>query len=163
MGITEHKQSITLEYSLKDCLDAMKIALESNLVNNGFKLERYDENLNTFFLKAGVSAFSWGEKMTVSMKSNADGTTEIEVMSTPKTGVMFGGMLDMGKNRKNINKIFEQISKALEQKNKTIPNTNSKIDNSSPLEEIKKLKELLDMGAITQEEFDAKKKELLGL
>lgn len=30
-------------------------------------------------------------------------------------------------------------------------------------EEIKKFKELLDMGAITQEEFDAKKKQLLGL
>ncbi len=32
-----------------------------------------------------------------------------------------------------------------------------------PLEKIKKLKELLDMGAITQEEFDAKKTELLEL
>ena len=29
------------------------------------------------------------------------------------------------------------------------------------LDKIKKLKELLDMGALTQEEFDAKKKELL--
>ena len=33
----------------------------------------------------------------------------------------------------------------------------------SAADEIKKFKELLDMGAITQEEFDAKKKELLGL
>lgn len=33
----------------------------------------------------------------------------------------------------------------------------------SPAEEIKKFKELLDMGAITQEEYDAKKKQLLGL
>lgn len=33
----------------------------------------------------------------------------------------------------------------------------------SPLDEIKKLKELLDIGAITQEEFEAKKKQLLGL
>lgn len=33
----------------------------------------------------------------------------------------------------------------------------------SPIEQVKGLKELLDMGAITQEEFDAKKKELLGL
>ena len=32
---------------------------------------------------------------------------------------------------------------------------------SSPLDEIKKLKELLDIGAITQEEYDNKKKELL--
>ncbi len=33
----------------------------------------------------------------------------------------------------------------------------------SPAEEIKKFKELLDMEVITQEEFDAKKKQLLGL
>ena len=34
---------------------------------------------------------------------------------------------------------------------------------TSPAEELKKFKELLDMGIITQEEFDAKKKQLLGL
>ncbi len=33
----------------------------------------------------------------------------------------------------------------------------------SPADEIKKFKELLDSGIITQEEFDAKKKQLLGL
>ena len=32
-----------------------------------------------------------------------------------------------------------------------------------PIEEVKRLKELLDIGAITQEEFDTKKKELLNL
>lgn len=33
----------------------------------------------------------------------------------------------------------------------------------SPAEELKKFKELLDVGVISQEEFDAKKKQLLGL
>ena len=33
----------------------------------------------------------------------------------------------------------------------------------STADELKKFKELLDMGVITQEEFDAKKKQLLGL
>lgn len=33
----------------------------------------------------------------------------------------------------------------------------------SPAEELKKMKELLDMGIITQEEFDLKKKQLLGI
>ena len=33
----------------------------------------------------------------------------------------------------------------------------------SPAEEVMKLKNLLDMGVLTQEEFDKKKKELLGL
>ncbi len=33
----------------------------------------------------------------------------------------------------------------------------------SPADELKKFKELLDMDVITQEEFDTKKKQLLGL
>ena len=33
----------------------------------------------------------------------------------------------------------------------------------SPIEEIKQLKELLDIGAITEDEFNQKKKELLNL
>ena len=37
------------------------------------------------------------------------------------------------------------------------------IQQASPAEELKKFKDLLDMGIISQEEFDAKKKQLLGL
>ena len=38
-----------------------------------------------------------------------------------------------------------------------------KKENIDPVTEIKKYKELLDSGVITQEEFDAKKKQLLNL
>ena len=37
------------------------------------------------------------------------------------------------------------------------------VNQVSAADELKKFKELLDMGVITQEEFDAKKKELLGI
>lgn len=37
------------------------------------------------------------------------------------------------------------------------------VQKTSAADELKKFKELLDMGVITQEEFDAKKKQLLGL
>lgn len=37
------------------------------------------------------------------------------------------------------------------------------VQQASPAEELKKFKELLDMGVISQEEFDAKKKQILGL
>ena len=39
----------------------------------------------------------------------------------------------------------------------------TKQTNISQADELKKFKELLDNGVITQEEFDAKKKQLLGL
>lgn len=42
-------------------------------------------------------------------------------------------------------------------------NSKSKEDANNPYEELKQLKELLDMGIISQEEFETKKKELLNL
>ncbi len=41
------------------------------------------------------------------------------------------------------------------------PSQNQQPTNVNPVEKIKQLKEMLDIGAITQEEFDAKKKEIL--
>ena len=66
---------------------------------------------------------------------------------------------------KNRKMIYEEINKLLTEKDK--PQVSETLDEgvktSVNIEEIKKYKELLDMGAITQEEFDAKKKQLLNL
>lgn len=58
------------------------------------------------------------------------------------------------KYTRQIRKVLEKVKKQKQQ-----PITTA----DDPYEQVKKLKELLDMGAITQEEFDAKKKELLHL
>lgn len=55
------------------------------------------------------------------------------------------------------------LDKALEEASYTEEKTVSVQAAFSAADEIKKFKELLDMGIITQEEFDAKKKQLLGL
>ena len=60
-------------------------------------------------------------------------------------------------NSTDVTKLTDEEWEA--EKNKTNIPTN----NNSVADELKKFKELLDMGAITQEEFDAKKKQLLGL
>lgn len=63
---------------------------------------------------------------------------------------------------KNRDELHEEISKLLvgrQEKPATIKQENSQ----GVADELKEFKELLDMGVITQEEFDAKKKELLGL
>ena len=60
--------------------------------------------------------------------------------------------------RVNTDKIsLEEFEKIKQEQNAPVTNSASVAD------ELKKFKELLDMGAITQEEFDAKKKQLLGL
>lgn len=72
---------------------------------------------------------------------------------------------DMGKFliemfQTDISRLEQTLKK--DQQSDPIP-SNTKSSNDIPLDELKKLKELLECGIITQEEFDAKKKQLLGL
>lgn len=65
---------------------------------------------------------------------------------------------------KNANEMYNEINKLLieRQKKETPANKTAETQNDTP-DNLIKLKELLDMGIITQEEFDAKKKQILGL
>lgn len=58
---------------------------------------------------------------------------------------------------------FEDIFSQIDTEEEHHKSNDIQKDKTTPYEEIKCLKELLDMGAITQEEFETKKKELLGL
>ena len=58
--------------------------------------------------------------------------------------------------------LFKHFSKIDEESKPKVHNT-TVIQNNSSADELKKYKDLLDSGIITQEEFDAKKKQLLGL
>lgn len=66
---------------------------------------------------------------------------------------------------KNANEIYEIINNLLvdRQKEKSQNTGTTIIQNSDEADQLKKYKDLLDSGVITQEEFDAKKKQLLGL
>ena len=64
----------------------------------------------------------------------------------------------------NKNEIFNAITNCLiERQGKTAVVTSNQAFQQSSADELKKYKELLDSGVITQEEFNAKKKQLLGL
>ena len=67
---------------------------------------------------------------------------------------------------KNRNEVFEAISNLLLERQGQQKHQETVVKqeiNQSNADELKKFKELLDSGVITQEEFDAKKKQLLGL
>ena len=66
---------------------------------------------------------------------------------------------------KNRDELHDAISKLLvERQSRTSSTTTIKQEiHQSDADELAKFKDLLDKGVITQEEFDAKKKQLLGL
>ena len=64
---------------------------------------------------------------------------------------------------KNVNELREEIMKKISDFSAQISNENQSKIMPSTADELKKYKELLDMGAITQEEFELKKKEVLGI
>lgn len=65
------------------------------------------------------------------------------------------------KNRDEIHSVISNI--LLERQKDNKERTETQVVNFTNADEIKKYKELLENGTITQEEFDAKKKQLLGL
>ena len=66
---------------------------------------------------------------------------------------------------KNANEVYSVINNLLIDRQHQKPNNTYSTETpvKNDIEDLKKLKELLDMGIITQEEFDAKKKQLLNL
>ena len=65
------------------------------------------------------------------------------------------------KNRNKIRKVISDL--LIERQNKSLITTINQETHQSEADELKKYKELLDSGIITQDEFNAKKKQLLGL
>ena len=109
----------------------------------------------------GAAAF--GKRVDLPLDSvTAVGTSAFKTIAiTSASGAIKFGMIN------NYVEIHSEISKLLvdrqEQKQTTVQTTIMQEIPQSSADELKKYKELLDSGVITQEEFDAKKKQLLGL
>ncbi len=108
----------------------------------------------TRLLLIGVLAF--GAKKTTKT------TNYCLVIEYAKDGIQTKGIFSGEKCNKMYSEIVTQRQKSL---NKLPPQIDSASENnaSDPAAEIAKYKQLLDNGAITQEEYEAKKKQLLGL
>ena len=127
-----------------------------------------------FFDRVDISGGAGKIKSAIGL---ADDTLGIDTIGTI-SGVMENGVvksiLGGTKSRQNAESvsnnsgIIETVADVVEiATGKDVPklNPNNKCEMSydEKIDAVKKLKGLLDMGAITQEEFDAKKKDLLGL
>ena len=125
------------------------------------KIEKSDKLSGHILVKAGASLMSWGENIPISVAEIAYGKTRVDVLSTPKTGILFGGALDFGKNRGNIEKILEGTSRELSKYPPVPPQTSQKLPEGDISGRLQKLKSLLDSGAISNDDYEKRKREIL--
>ena len=91
-----------------------------------------------------VSAYSTRKFLSVVSVATASGITKFSLIE-------------------NYKEIGEVLAQQINQRQRNTENNSNKSADSSSMDDLLKLKSLLDSGIITQEEFDAKKKSLLGL
>lgn len=99
----------------------------------GMKIETADKLSGRILVKAGVSLHSWGENIPIELSAISDGMTKVKITSSPKTGIMFGGAMDMGKNRKNIEQILQTTSAYLSSNQITQQKSTSTISNHNQM------------------------------
>lgn len=135
MALLDHNGESEFPMSKEKVFLAMQKAIPKI---NGLKIENADKLQGRFMVKAGISLYSWGENIPIQLTQISENRTKVQITSSPKTGDMFGGSFDMGKNRKNIENILFSTSKILSSENQQFsietildkPVQNNQINNS---------------------------------
>lgn len=154
MSFVDHHGEVEYPFSQKTVFKAIMEAVPNI---SGLSLDSADEISGRITFKAGVSLASWGENIPVQLIKVAPTRTLMKIMSTPKTGMMFGGAMDFGKNQQNINKIINAVSAVLANYSPE-SELEKKVDIA---DQLTKLKQLVDQGVLTEEEFIDQKKKIL--
>lgn len=111
MAFLDHNGESEFPVNKNQVFDAMCIAIPTI---KGMKVENADKLQGRILVKAGVSLYSWGENIPIQLLGIDENKTKVQITSSPKTGIMFGGAFDMGKNRKNIENILSATSTILQ-------------------------------------------------
>ncbi|WP_084600619.1 SHOCT domain-containing protein [Aromatoleum toluclasticum] len=137
----------------------------------GMEIDNRDELASRVDVKTGMSAFSWGEKVSISVTGNGGSGATISVQSAAKT--IFGSATTHGKNRENVREIIRRTSELLAQDGSRwqeemgliadpMLSASSAQSVQSVADEITKLAALRDQGILTPDEFNSQKARLLG-
>jgi hypothetical protein len=125
MSFLDHQGESEFPFNKEIVFNAMVKAIPTV---KGMKIDNADKLQSRIVVKAGVSLMSWGENIPIQLSEISENLTKVKITSTPKTGVMFGGAFDLGKNRKNIEQILSATSRILSKE------SSSNIDTSQTTE-----------------------------
>ena len=158
MALLNQNGEAEFPYSKDNVFEAICRAVP---IISGMKVVTADKLTGRITVKANITLWSFGEAILIQLSSPADGNTKVQITSGSKFGVLTD-LFDMGKNRKNVERILSGTSAILSQVSPSASHsqTNSSSKNSVA-DEIQKLKKLFDDGVLTKEEFLQQKTRLL--
>jgi hypothetical protein len=155
MALLDHQGGADFPYPRDQVFDALVKAIPTV---KGMKVDKHDRMAGFISAKAGVSLMSWGENVPISLTETSPGQTRVSITSTPKTGLLGGGAFDLGKNRRNIEKILLSVSELLQKSGPPPPAPDAGTD---PASRLATLQSLLDEGVIEAADFERRKQEIL--
>lgn len=137
----------------------------------GMKIESKDGLGCRLNVKTGMTAFSWGELVSISVGAKGADAAVVSVKSAAKSN--FGSATVHKKNRLNIRKVLDEASQILQANGsqwrvEMVPASTRPIEltqgvsKGSVADELAKLAALRDQGVLDQDEFAAQKRRLLG-
>lgn len=103
----DQKQGVVVNYNIDKVFDAVVKAAESL---SGFTVKNANKLTHSISINVGMSLFSWGEQMTVSLNDVSEHKTEIMFSSGSKLGMEYAANT---KNRKNIDQLMNAMSNYL--------------------------------------------------
>lgn len=108
--LLKQEESLVIDFPIQHVYSA---ALKTANSRKRFSLKEENRTLNRIVVKTKVSAFSWGELLTIQLE-DLGGRTKLTVSSMPKTGI---GSRDAttqsfigSRNKKNIDEFLNTLS-----------------------------------------------------
>lgn len=137
----------------------------------GMDITNQDDLASRLDVKTGASAFSWGEKVSITVTGNGEESAVVSIQSGVKT--VLGSATAHGKNRENVKQIINRTSELLGEYGSAwakemglnalpVRSTSTEKLLHSIADEITKLAELRDRGILSDDEFNTQKARVLG-
>ncbi len=159
MAFLDHEGGTDYPYPRAVVFEALLAAIPTV---SGMSVHSVDRLGGRILVKGSMSLMSWGENIPIVVSELGPGRARVSVTSTPKGGALFGGAFDLGKNRRNVERVLTALSAVLSKTSPTVSPTPPGDARGDHAERLAKLKDLAEKGLITPAEFEKRKAEILG-
>lgn len=159
MGFLSSEVTLDLPYAPDDCYKASKSAV-NKLSKFSVKSENVLARMLQISVSPGLTSWTWGDIVNVTISANADGTSKVSVSSQAKNHTSGFGA---GQQSKNVQQFVDALTEEL-QAYTSITATAQTIATPAQSTAKERLATLVDLhkdGLISDEEFEKKKAEIL--